>query len=299
MIGSVEELERDIELFQNNLAASNEMVDLLKKIVSELKDNEKKISEKSEKLLDRIGDSPEVIGKKVEDVNAESRRLLIEQIKEIVSLFDNKIEKLTIESQKIIESSDKTINRINDAPREIGSKVKEVNDECRELILSDTKAIVDSFDSKILKISEESQKIIDSTDTTNKKLSEAPEEIGNKVNEVNEKNRENIKVDLNEFIVKIDSKIKEYNNSIEMLNGNLNNVVSSVSAVEEKNELTQKQLLDMEKNYEEILRRMDSMHIDKIYESNQSLGQTINSRSIIIMVFGIISIVIGIVGIIL
>lgn len=68
MLGSIEELEKDIELFQQNMAASGELQMLLKQMLEQIKQQNAEFGKQSSALISRIDNLPSTI----EDANISS-----------------------------------------------------------------------------------------------------------------------------------------------------------------------------------------------------------------------------------
>ena len=54
MLGSIEELEKDIELFQQNMAASGELQMLLKQMLEQIKQQNSEFGTQSSALISRM-----------------------------------------------------------------------------------------------------------------------------------------------------------------------------------------------------------------------------------------------------
>lgn len=61
MLGSIEELEKDIELFQQNMAASGELQMLLKQMLEQIKQQNSEFGTQSSALISRVDNLPSTI----------------------------------------------------------------------------------------------------------------------------------------------------------------------------------------------------------------------------------------------
>ncbi len=61
MLGTIEDLEKDIELFQKNIAASGEMVQLLSQMLEQIKYQNEEFGSKSQTLIQRVEGLPRTI----------------------------------------------------------------------------------------------------------------------------------------------------------------------------------------------------------------------------------------------
>ena len=64
MLGTIEELEKDLEQFHNNILSSNELYETMCKILGRLNEQTNKFEEKSDILIDNLKELPSIIENK-------------------------------------------------------------------------------------------------------------------------------------------------------------------------------------------------------------------------------------------
>ena len=69
MLGTIEELEREIDLFKQNIVSSNEMVDLLQNILNQIKAQNQLFDSQSNELMSKMEGIPEILEKANTDSN--------------------------------------------------------------------------------------------------------------------------------------------------------------------------------------------------------------------------------------
>lgn len=110
MLGPIEELEKDIERFQNNIAASSEMVELLQHMLEQLKAQNESFNSQSGALIARLDSVPKTIN----DANTASNV----RIQSSVSTeLENALRKMAAEQEKysfLVEQSQRQIQTASD-----------------------------------------------------------------------------------------------------------------------------------------------------------------------------------------
>lgn len=144
MLGSVEELERDIEKFQSNIASSNEMVEQLRKIIEELKTCEAVIAEKSRDVVSQVSSVPTEVINRVREVSESNRNSFMRDSDDLLRKIDNQ-NKHVVDS---INSSEKTVSETRD---ELKKTIDELHETQRHVkdIESDFERKCDAIISKI------------------------------------------------------------------------------------------------------------------------------------------------------
>ena len=121
MLGNIEDLERDIEQFRSNVAASNEMYTLLNQILEQIRQQNTTFDNKSEDLLGRLDGIPASLDTAnaasnaavKKDISVEIDRAVsnftAEQTKylHVLELMQKKVHAYKEQSQKQAESFDK------------------------------------------------------------------------------------------------------------------------------------------------------------------------------------------------
>ncbi len=89
MIGSIEELEKQIEQFQNNMMASGEMVTSLKLMLEQIKNQNESFEQKSSALINRIDAIPTAIDNANAASNSRIKTDVSNELGQAVQSFTN------------------------------------------------------------------------------------------------------------------------------------------------------------------------------------------------------------------
>ena len=81
MTGTIEELEREIDLFKQNIVSSNEMVDLLQNILNQIKAQNQLFDSQSNELMSKMEGIPEILEKANTDSNNIIQKDISKEIK--------------------------------------------------------------------------------------------------------------------------------------------------------------------------------------------------------------------------
>ena len=139
MLGNIEDLERDIEQFRSNVAASNEMYTLLNQILEQIRQQNTTFDNKSEDLLGRLDGIPASldtanaasnaavkkdisveIDRAVSDFTAEQTKYL-----QVLELMQKKVHAYNEQSQKQAESFDKKTAEIIEEVSNVSKQIKD------------------------------------------------------------------------------------------------------------------------------------------------------------------------------
>lgn len=143
MLGTIEEMEKSIEQFQNNVAASGELVQLLKLMLEEIKQQNSEFNTKSQALITKFDTLPSSI----ESANADSN----EKIRNNVSVELDKSLKLFSEEQ------DKYVQNLGFTKQQIQNYIEQL--QALEKTYSEkTQTIVSKVESVIAAVEAENVK---------------------------------------------------------------------------------------------------------------------------------------------
>ncbi len=115
MIGSIEELEKEIEQFHKNVAASGELVALLDKISTQIKQQNEDFGKESDKLIKRFDELPD----KFETANKASNKEIKEYIE---SKLDESVQGFKKEQSQYVDELKTTRDKINEAEKDAEKK---------------------------------------------------------------------------------------------------------------------------------------------------------------------------------
>lgn len=136
MLETIEELEKEIDEFQNNIAASGEMVLALKQMIEQIKQQNSEFDMQSKALLSRLDTLPANIENTTIANNERIRSDVASELNKSLQAFSDEQGKYIISLQGV----QKTIQEFSDLAREQGKSFREQTNEMNEnmnLALSD------------------------------------------------------------------------------------------------------------------------------------------------------------------
>lgn len=128
MLETIEELEKEIEEFQNNIAASGEMVLALKQMIEQIKQQNSEFDMQSKALLSRLDTLPANIENTTIANNERIRSDVASELNKSLQAFSDEQGKYIISLQGV----QKTIQEFSDLAREQGKSFREQTNEMNE-----------------------------------------------------------------------------------------------------------------------------------------------------------------------
>ena len=143
MLGTIEELEKDLEQFHNNILSSNELYETMCKILGRLNEQTNKFEEKSDILIDNLKELPSIIENK-NDAN----NLLIGET--ISKELDDTLMEFSKKQNTYLESLDLVKRKLEISQFELKEKYKEFDEKIEEVFnnLNEIPAIIQLNDDK-------------------------------------------------------------------------------------------------------------------------------------------------------
>lgn len=318
MVGSIENLEREIEQFQKNVMASSELVKLLNQMLDQIKSQNESFNQKSNDLISRIDKVPENIETANNTCNDQIKSDVANELEQSLSKFSDEqnqyirsLEETRSQIQKYIEHSDLQKN-------EVDIKITDILKRCDLLIeqiktdndrtIGEIKLSVDKIASdRISELKTEQDKYIKTLDETKQaivnqldKLDAFEEHTINRHSELikkvestveiikkeNDESVESIKKDNDEVLIKRNTELVE----------EFNKYISELKETQQVIKSSEKKL---DESYEDFLNTLKKMNISNLYNQNQQLKDELNKRTTIIMIMAIVGIIIGILGLII
>lgn len=194
MLGSIEELEKDIELFRSNVAASNDLCNLLDQVIKQIKQQNTDFKKATDDVCSKLDNIPSSI----ETANNTSN----ETIKNTVSdEVDRALREFSAEQDNYLKSLEQANQSVRTYTEQIQTQTQEFREKAAELcgkvewvseqIKIDTKASLNehlsSIDSDIekrnLQFSEVQQKYVAEMQETREKLNKCEEQLSGKYQE--------------------------------------------------------------------------------------------------------------------
>lgn len=304
MLNTIEDLEKEIDEFQSNMSASGEMVQALKQIVDQVKQQNSEFDMQSKALLARLDNLPTSI-ENTELANNERIRT------DVASEFTKAIKQFT-ELQNgyvtALQDMKQNISEYVVAAREQKEKLEDLPTEIVKIENDNNKVIIE-------KVSAELEGVVTKFTEVNNAYKEVLEEIKNEVQGyVNSaKAQEGILIKAS---TEMADKIEVSMQNVETQNETANNVLKSdvdniiVARNKELTDAQDKYLKEMqhtsemvksceaklESKYSEFLDILEKMNISNLYEQNTQLKSELSKRTTLLVVLVSISIVIGVIG---
>lgn len=318
MIGTIEELERDIEQFQNNVEVSGELVKLLQKLVEQIKQHNSEIEDKAHTLIFRVGNPSSEIE---QDSISSNTKIYVDVSAEL----DKAIYKLSEEQDKYLQELQTTKHQIGNCAEQIETQerisierlseivtmIKEIltlmEEENSKSNITIKNNVSMAVDAAIQKISLEQEKHLQGLETTR-------QQIGNCVEQM--ENQERVSIDRLSAIVAM---IKEVLASIENENRKSNEAIKNhvsmivdtafhdfrieqdkyVSELRQTREHVEKCENQLNDKYREFMDCLNAMNISNLYEQNLQLKKILDKKTLILIILSGLSMVIGIAGLLI
>lgn len=224
MVGTIEDLEKEIDQFQKNMMASGEVVKLLNQMVEGVKQQNDSFNTQAQSLLLKIENLPSVIERENETSN--------QKIKNDVSTELGKtVQDFKIEQTRYLESVDK------------------FNTQAQSLLI---------------------------------KVENLPSTIERENEASNQKIKNDVSSELGKIIQDFKTEQARYLESAE----------KSQRAIEDAER-------KLDKSYRDFIDNIERMNISNLYDEYTQLKKTVNVRTTILMVISLVSVVVGIVGLII
>ena len=300
MLGSIEELEKNIEEFQNNVAASGELCALLDSYVAQVKQQNDSFNTNSKALLQKISDIPDVVDQKNTESNQTVQTTVSKEVEKAIRGF-------AAEQEKYLTSLEETKKLLATAaaiPKIIQKENSDSNQAIRE-------AVSERLGESVAQFTTEQGKYLTALEETRRQM-EAVSAIPETIRKDNSENNDVIKADvakslndalqifaqaqqsylssLEETRTKIDSFSREMISRFEadqkIYFGELQKVQDSIKSYE----------VQMEQKYREFTQTLESMNVSNLYNQNLELKKTLDKRTTILMILTCVSVVVAIVG---
>lgn len=203
MLETIEELEKEIDEFQNNIAASGEMVLALKQMIEQIKQQNSEFDMQSKTLLSRLDTLPANIENTTIANNERIRSDVASELNKSLQAFSDEQGKYIISLQGV----QKTIQEFSDLAREQGKSFREQTNEMNE----NMNAALSDLNEKIQNTTNLLKQDIDvSVSERNKEVIVAQEKYIKEIDSVN--------VSMKKCEEALDSKYKDFLSVLEKMN---------------------------------------------------------------------------------
>ncbi len=290
MLETIEELEKEIDEFQNNIAASGEMVLALKQMIEQIKQQNSEFDMQSKSLLSRLDILPSNIENTIIANNERIRSDVASELNKSLQAFSDEQEKYIVSLQNV----QKTIQEYSVLAKEQGNSFDEK-----------TAVMIDKINSVVKQLSEE----ISNTNAlleniihnAVKEYSEVAREQGESFREQTNLMNENIKSALSDLNGKIQNttNLLKQDIDVSVLERNKEVIVAQekyIKEIDNANVSMKKCEEALDSKYKDFLSVLEKMNISNIYEQNIQLKEELRKKTTILMVISAVSILIGVVG---
>ena len=290
MLETIEELEKEIDEFQNNIAASGEMVLALKQMIEQIKQQNSEFDMQSKSLLSRLDILPSNIENTIIANNERIRSDVASELNKSLQAFSDEQEKYIVSLQNV----QKTIQEYSVLAKEQGNSFDEK-----------TAVMIDKINSVVKQLSEE----ISNTNAVLeyiihnavKEYSEVAREQGESFREQTNLMNENIKSALSDLNGKIQNttNLLKQDIDVSVLERNKEVIVAQekyIKEIDNANVSMKKCEEALDSKYKDFLSVLEKMNISNIYEQNIQLKEELRKKTTILMVISAVSILIGVVG---
>ena len=127
MLGSIEELEKDIELFQQNMAASGELQMLLKQMLEQIKQQNSEFETQSSALISRVDNLPSTI----ENANISSNNRVKN---EVATEIDRALQYFANEQSRYLQGLEQTKQQVQSYIEQSQSQEKTFSDKTTTIV---------------------------------------------------------------------------------------------------------------------------------------------------------------------
>ena len=188
MLGTIEELEKEIEQFQNNMAASGEMTKLLQKMLKQIQNQNTAFESESEALLTQLKLLPDTVKQANNSSNEEIRKNIAAELQKALDSFSKEQDryialleqvKQQIQGQseqaetcikQIGESADRIVARTEAIPEQI----KRDNQGMQQSLVADVDRALESRNAQF---AEKQSRYIEAMQTANSKMESCQSEL--------------------------------------------------------------------------------------------------------------------------
>ena len=316
MLGTIEELEKEIELFQKNIAASGEMVQLLSQMLEQIKSQNEEFGSKSQTLIQRVEGLPGTIeaannasnsviqGNVATELGKALNGFAIEQTKYLQGLELTKqqiqtyIEQIQAQEKMTTDRIATLLTKVDGVPAAIEAENSKSNLEIRTNIITELDKAVKNFASEQVKYLQElnntKQQIssyIEHINVAEQASIERGQELLKKVesvlNAIEAENQKNNSLILEHMKVVMEEAVHGFAKEQEGYRSDLKKTQESISKCEEI----------LATKYGEFIESLEKMNISNLYEQNIQIKKSLDKRTLVLMILSGLSLVIGILGI--
>jgi hypothetical protein len=318
MLGTIEDLEKEIEQFHNNIAASNELYTILKQIADSIEKQHSDFNAQTSELLVKVETLPETIENANAESNVKIKSGVESKLNEALQTFENEqgkyISELAVVKQRLQESlnhikdietsfiskSNKLLSEIEMVPSKILEDNTGANNALKDYIAMELSNALQKWEQvqnnyikeiSVVKqqLNETSNQIITQENSFVSKLDEILaiiENVPSRILDDNTRTNTVIKCEIDQILAERNRQFTE-----EQVR-----YISMVQSVQ--NEIKNCEV-KLETKYNEFIGKLEQMNISNLYEQNKQLKDELNKKITILTVIAIVSVIVGIIAVIL
>jgi hypothetical protein len=318
MLGTIEDLEKEIEQFHNNIAASNELYTILKQIADSIEKQHSDFNAQTSELLVKVETLPETIENANAESNVKIKSGVESKLNEALQTFENEqgkyISELAVVKQRLQESlnhikdietsfiskSNKLLSEIEMVPSKILEDNTGANNALKDYIAMELSNALQKWEQvqnnyikeiSVVKqqLNETSNQIITQENSFVSKLDEILaiiENVPSRILDDNTRTNTVIKCEIDQILAERNRQFTE-----EQVR-----YISMVQSVQ--NEIKNCEV-KLETKYNEFISKLEQMNISNLYEQNKQLKDELNKKITILTVIAIVSVIVGIIAVIL
>ena len=297
MLKSFEDLAKDVEIFHNNVLASNELTDTLDHLTAQLKESTTSFEEKSQCLSDKMDAMPGEI-----DVKNNSQAQLIKD--SLDTELSKTVEAIRATNQEysdlVRETNEEYSNLIRETNEEYSAQVREAHQAQVELIRETHQSQADllretyqehlntirenqaKHEQLIMeenqKHSEKMQKIEEALELSEIDFNDKLDQISTSISEGNTENLSAIRTSVEEQLGNI---LKELQEEREKYTAEVQTLKTSIETAEK----------DAEAKYTSFVQKLEEINASGLYSNTLDINRKLDSQKTLIIVMGVLSII--------
>ena len=279
MFESVEQLEKEVKEFQQNILASSDFVNNLNEIVAAISAQERDFAAKSAELTAKIDDNAEAMLssqtealKKLLDENQTLTKHLSDTAAELEAQMKSQVETVKADHQELVQQLAEQNRAIS---TEFGDKGASLISEIKAIPVELDKsnaALSDSFQRSVASIIEAANSICASQKAQADALSAHCDNLLASMNDANQEH-------LAKTAEIVSSTQKEY-----------------IRIIEEAEAEIKSCKADLSEKYDEFLKKLESTNVDQMFKLCQEMKQSVNAKLVIIMSGVCVSLVLALIS---
>ena len=286
MLKSFEDLAKDVEIFHNNVLASNELTDTLDHLTAQLKESTNSFEERSQTLTDKMDAMPGEIDVKnnsqvqlIKDSLDTELSKTVEQIRATNQEYSDLVRATNDEySAQVREAHQAQVELIRETHQNQADLMRQAYEEhmntLRENQAKHEQLIMDENQ----RHSEKMQKIEEALELSEIDFGDKLDQISTSISEGNTENLNAIRSSVEEQLGNI---LKELQEEREKYTAEVQTLKTSIETAEK----------DAEEKYTSFVQKLEEINASGLYSNTLDINRKLDSQKILIIVMGVLSII--------